>query len=64
MHGLQVTHAATWTNHLTSGLARSMSVPLERKEIKDGVQTLGGNGALYSVLSSWVSILPPKSPLE
>ena len=29
-----------------------------------GVQTLGGNGALYSVLSSWISILPPKSPLE
>lgn len=36
MHGLEVTHAATWTNHLTSGLTRSMSLPFERKEIKDG----------------------------
>ena len=35
MRGLGVTHVATWTNRLTSELTRSMSLPFERKEIKD-----------------------------
>lgn len=42
MHGLGVTHVATWTNRLTSGLTRLMSLPFERKEMKDGYSDPSG----------------------
>lgn len=69
MRGLGVTHVATWTNRLTSELTRSMSLPFERKEIKDVYSDSLGikDGWKWSSVFSPQLMdfhLTPRSPLE
>lgn len=69
MRGLGVTHVATWTNRLTSELTRSMSLPFERKEIKDVYSDPLGikDGWKWSSVFSPQLMdfhLTPRSPLE
>ena len=69
MRGLGVTHVATWTNRLTSELTRSMSLPFERKEIKDVYSDPLGikDGWEWSSVFSPQLMdfhLTPRSPLE